>query len=154
MNRRGFLAALAGAAVVPQQPQISPTPVPRNWAQPDPVQYPDPDIVALDNRFLRYIVTNTVIRRLHFGTLWAEGSAWNGVGRYLVWSDIPNNVQMRWIEEDGRVTVFRNSFGYSNGNTFDFEGRELSCEHGGRRVVRYEANGTVTVIARNIRASA
>ena len=54
---------------------------------------------------------------------------------------------MRWIEEDGRVTVFRNPSGYSNGNTFDFEGRQLSCEHGGRRVVRYEPNGTVTVIA-------
>ena len=68
-------------------------------------------------------------------------------GRYLVWSDIPNNVQMRWIEDDGRVTVFRNPSGYSNGNTFDYEGRQLSCEHGGRRVVRYEPNGTVTVIA-------
>ena len=78
------------------------------------------------------------IKRLHTGTLWAEGPAWNGVGRYLVWSDIPNNVQMRWIEEDGRVTVFRNPSGYSNGNTFDYEGRQLSCEHGGRRVVRYE----------------
>jgi gluconolactonase len=64
-----------------------------------------------------------------------------------VWSDIPNNVQMRWIEEDGRVTTFHNPSGYSNGNTFDFEGRQLSCEHGGRRVVRYEPNGTLTVIA-------
>src|SRR5262245_32986293 len=54
---------------------------------------------------------------------------------------------MRWIEEDGRVTVFRSPSGYSNGNTFDFEGRQLSCEHGGRRVVRYEPNGTVTVVA-------
>ena len=112
-----------------------------------PFQYPDPDIVALDNRFRRYIVGNTSIKRLHTGTMWSEGPAWNGVGRYLVWSDIPNNVQMRWAEEDGRVTVFRNPSGYSNGNTFDFEGRQLSCEHGGRRVVRYEHNGTVTVIA-------
>ena len=54
---------------------------------------------------------------------------------------------MRWIEEDGRVTTFRNPAGYSNGNTFDYEGRQLSCEHGGRRVVRYEPNGTVTTIA-------
>ena len=111
------------------------------------MQYPDPDIVALDPRFRRYIVGNTVIRRLHFGTLWAEGPAWNGVGRYLVWSDIPNNVQLRWIEDDARVTTFRAPSGNSNGNTFDFEGRQLSCEHGGRRVVRYEPNGTVTVIA-------
>jgi gluconolactonase len=79
--------------------------------------------------------------------MWAEGPAWNGVGRYLVWSDIPNNLQLRWIEDDGRVTVFRNPSGFSNGNTFDFEGRQLSCEHGGRRVVRYEPSGAVTVIA-------
>ena len=69
------------------------------------------------------------------------------MGRYLVWSDIPNNVQMRWIEEDGRITTFRNPSGYSNGNTFDYQGRQLSCEHGGRRVVRYEYDGTTTVIA-------
>jgi gluconolactonase len=54
---------------------------------------------------------------------------------------------MRWIEDDGRVTVFRSPSGNSNGNTFDYEGRQLSCEHGGRRVVRYEAGGAVTVIA-------
>jgi gluconolactonase len=64
-----------------------------------------------------------------------------------VWSDIPNNVQMRWIDDDGHVTVFRRPAGNSNGNTFDYEGRQLSCEHGGRRVARYEVNGTVTTIA-------
>ena len=111
------------------------------------MQYPDPDIIALDNRFRRYMVGNTSIKKLYTGTLWAEGPAWNGVGRYLVWSDIPNNVQMRWLEEDGYVSVFRNPSGYSNGNTFDYEGRQLSCEHGGRRVARYEPSGAVTVIA-------
>src|ERR1700680_365827 len=152
--RRSFLAALGSAAILPaaaQAPQaqqpISPDATPRDWSGQQPLQYPDPDIIALDNRFRRYIVGNTTIKRIHTGTQWSEGPAWNGVGRYLVWSDIPNNVQMRWIEEDGRVTVFRNPSGYSNGNTFDFEGRQLSCEHGGRRVVRYEYNGTVTVIA-------
>jgi gluconolactonase len=141
-SRRSFLAGLCGATAIPALAQQT-----RDWSGQQPVQYPDPDIVALDNRFRKYMIGNTVIRRLHTGTLWAEGPAWNGVGRYLLWSDIPNNVQMRWIEEDGRVTVFRQPSGYSNGNTFDFEGRELSCEHGGRRVVRYEPNGTVTVIA-------
>jgi gluconolactonase len=104
-------------------------------------------VIALDKRFARYIVLNTSIRRLHVGTQWAEGPAWNGVGRYLVWSDIPNNTQLRWIEDDGRVTQFRMPSGYSNGNTFDYQGRQVSCEHGGRRVVRYEPNGTVTVVA-------
>jgi len=153
MDRRTFLAATVGAAALrtvghAQAPQqISPVPTPRDWSRLEPIAYPDPDVVALDPRFRQYVVGNTTIRRHHIGTLWAEGPAWNGVGRYLVWSDIPNNVQMRWIEEDGRVTTFRNPAGYSNGNTFDYEGRQLSCEHGGRRVVRYEPNGTVTTIA-------
>jgi len=111
------------------------------------VRYPDPDVVAVDSRFRKYVIGNTTIKRVYTGTLWAEGPAWNGVGRYLLWSDIPNNVQMRWTEEDGRVTVFRNPSGYSNGNTFDFEGRQLACEHGNRRVARYEYNGSITVIA-------
>jgi gluconolactonase len=149
-SRRGFLlSALTGAAVTratAQQQSGSSAPAPRNWSGDQLVRYPDPDVVALDNRFRRYIVGNTVIQRLFTGTLWAEGVAWNGVGRYLVWSDIPNNRQMRWIEEDGRVTVFRSPSGFSNGNTFDYEGRQLSCEHGGRRVARYESNGTVTTI--------
>ena len=153
MNRRTFLAGTLGmvstaARVSAQQPPpVSSVPTPRDWSRQDPLQYPDPDIVALDPRFNRYFLRNTVIRRLHFGTLWAEGPAWNGVGRYLVWSDIPNNVQMRWLEEDGHIATFRSPSGYSNGNTFDYEGRQLSSEHGGRRVVRYEPNGTVTVIA-------
>jgi len=151
-TRRHFFATALGAgaaAVAGAQtaPPISPTPTARDWTGLQPVQYPDPDVIALDNRFRRYMVGNTVIKRFYTGTLWSEGPAWNGVGRYMVWSDIPNNVQMRWIEDDGRVTVFRNPSGYSNGNTFDFEGRQLSCEHGGRRVVRYEPNGKVTVIA-------
>ena len=159
-NRRSFLgAALGGAALAPAlrlvaaaqtpaaQPPPSPIPAARDWSGQTPLQYPDPDVVALDPRFRRYMVGNTPIKRLYTGTLWAEGPAWNGVGRYLVWSDAPNNVQMRWIEDDNRVTVFRSPSGNSNGNTFDYQGRQLSCEHGGRRVVRYEPNGTVTVIA-------
>jgi gluconolactonase len=152
-SRRHFLATvsgavLSGAAAVPAAAQQTGTPpAPRDWSGQRPIQYPDPDIVALDNRFRKYMIGNTVIKRHYTGTLWAEGPAWNGVGRYLVWSDIPNNVQMRWLEEDGRITVFRNPSGYSNGNTFDFEGRQLSCEHGNRRVARYEPDGTVTVIA-------
>jgi gluconolactonase len=151
VTRRTFLAAAGLLTAVEhamsQTPQVSPVPTPRDWSGSTPLAYPDPDIVALDPAFNRYIVRNTPIRRLHVGTLWAEGPAWNGVGRYLVWSDIPNNVQLRWLDEDAHVSTFRNPSGYSNGNTFDYEGRQLSCEHGGRRVVRYEPGGQVTVIA-------
>ena len=111
------------------------------------MMYPDPDILTVDRRFGKYVLFNTPMQRLHVGSMWAEGPAWNGVGRYMVWSDIPNNLQYRWIADDNRVTVFRNPSGNSNGNTFDREGRQLSCEHGGRRVARYEANGSVTTIA-------
>ena len=80
MNRRSFLTAAAGGFAA----QVSSTPSQRDFSRQDPIQYPDPDIVALDNRFRRYIVGNTVIRRHHFGTLWAEGPAWNGVGLVLL----------------------------------------------------------------------
>jgi gluconolactonase len=149
-SRRNFVAAsLAAAAFGRLAAQTAPglsTPSSRDYSKNEPVQYPDPDIVAFDNRFRRYIV-NSQIRRLYTGTLWAEGVAWSGLGRYIVWSDIPNNVQMRWLEEDGHVTIFHNPSGYSNGNTFDYEGRQLSCEHGNRRVARYENNGTISVVA-------
>lgn len=104
-SRRAFMhAALAApalsAAAFAQGSQlpVPPPAPPRDWTGETPVRYPDPDIIALDPRFRRYIIGNTPIRRLHTGTMWAEGPAWNGVGRYLVWSDIPNNVQHRWLE--------------------------------------------------------
>ncbi|MBI5086143.1 MAG: SMP-30/gluconolactonase/LRE family protein [Acidobacteria bacterium] len=134
-SRRGFLATAAAIQA------------PRDWSGKSPVRYPDPDVVVLDKRFSRYKVGNTPIQRLYTGALWAEGTAWSGAGRYLVWSDIPNNRQHRWMEEDGHVSTFRQPSGHSNGNTFDYEGRQISCEHGNRRVVRYETNGSVTVLA-------
>ena len=112
-----------------------------------PVTYPDPDLITIDPAFNALRLGNTPIQRLWTGGLWMEGPAWSSQGRYLVWSDIPNNRQLRYLDDDGRVTVFRSPSGNSNGNTFDFEGRQLSCEHGERRVVRYEHDGSVTVIA-------
>jgi gluconolactonase len=144
MDRRTFLgaAALAGAALAPGADAAA-----RDYSGKEPVRYPDPDIVVLDKRFASIKIGNTPIQRLYTGTLWAEGPAWNGVGRYLIWSDIPNNVQLRWLNEDGHVSTFRNPAGYSNGNTFDWQGRQISCEHGNRRVVRYDYDGGYTVLA-------
>ncbi len=113
----------------------------------EPRRYPDQDILVLDPRFAAYRVGNTAITRLWTGGLWSEGPAWNGGGRFLVWSDIPNNRQLRWLEEDGHVSVVRQPSGNSNGNTFDFQGRLVSCEHLNRRVVRYEHDGSLTVLA-------
>ena len=121
----------------------------RDWSGHRPVRYPDADVVVLDPRFQKYKLGNAAIQRLHSGTAWAEGPAWSAVGRYLLWSDIPNDVQLRRIDDDGHVSVFRSPSGNSNGNTFDFEGRQIACEHGNRRVVRYEHSGAVTVLADN-----
>ncbi len=141
--RRSFLgAAIAGAALRAVSAQT-----PRDYSNPNPAPYPDPDILVLSPKFKKYKINNTAVKRLYTGLLWAEGPAWDGVGRYLVFSDIPNDRQMRYLEEDGHVSQFRSPSNYSNGNTFDYQGRQLSCEHGARRVVRYEHNGGVTVLA-------
>ena len=145
-NRRAFLASatMAGAAFAAAQKGT-----PRDWSGQTPTRYPEPDVLVLDPAFAKYKIGNTPIRRLYTNPdmLWAEGPAWNGVGKYLLWSDIPNNVQMRWLAEDGHVSKFRHPSGNSNGNTFDYKGRQISCEHGNRRVVRYEYNGKITVLA-------
>ena len=147
LNRRSFLAAagtLMGGAAASAYDQVA-----RDWTGTIPTRYPDPDIIALDPRFNKYKLGNTPIQRIYHNPnmLWAEGPAWNAVGKYLLWSDIPNDVQLRWIEDDGRTTIFRHPAGNSNGNTFDFEGRQISCQHGTRKVVRYEHDGSVTVLA-------
>ncbi len=119
----------------------------RDWAGHEPIHYPDPDVVTIDKSFAKYKINSAAIERVYTGLRWAEGPAWSGVGNYLVFSDIPNNRQMRWVEDDGHVSVLRQPSSYSNGNTFDWEGRQLSCEHQTRRVVRYERDGKVTVLA-------
>jgi gluconolactonase len=145
VDRRGFLAIAAGLAAATGMSQ---TAFARNFG-PDapPERYPDPDIVVLDKRF-KYKLGNTPIVRLYRGTMWAEGPAWSGVGRYLLWSDIPNNEQLRWCEEDGHVSrQFRYPANNSNGNTFDYQGRQIAFEHGTRRVARYELDGSYTILA-------
>lgn len=151
LSRRGFATAFAalgttlGATLALKGQEGAP---PRDFGpNAPPVRYPEPDVIALDPEFEKYKIGSSPIKRIHTGDLWAEGPAWNGVGKYLIWSDIPNNVQRRYLLDDGHVSVFRNPAGYSNGNTFDKEGRQISCEHGNRRVVRYEYNGSHTVLA-------
>jgi gluconolactonase len=144
-SRRNFLAGTVAAAAAAT---LTNNLLARDYGpNAEPVRYPDPDVVVLDERFQKYKLGNAPIQRLHTGCLWAEGPAWNGVGRYLVWSDIPNDVQLRYLQEDGHVSTFRNPAGNSNGNTFDFQGRQISCQHGTRKVVRYEYDGSVTTLA-------
>jgi gluconolactonase len=135
------------AAQTAEPPSTVSTP-PRDFSPgAPPVTYPDPDLVTVDPGFNALRIGNTPIQRLWTGALWSEGPAWSSQGRFLVWSDIPNDRQLRWLEDDGRVAVFRAPSNNSNGNTFDFQGRQVSCEHLLRRVVRYEHDGTVSVLA-------
>lgn len=113
--------------------------------EPQP-RYPDADVVSLDKSFDRFRVLGG-IERLYTGCRWAEGPVWFGDGRYLLWSDIPNNRILKWEEETGAVSAFRKPSDNANGNTRDRQGRLLTCEHGGRRVTRTEIDGGITVLA-------
>jgi len=158
MTRRGVLAG--GAALMPamafgQQTRPNlPTPPsvvtepPRQWGRYAPPEiYPDPDVLAIDPSFKQYLVGLAAIHRLWTGFAWAEGPAWSGEGNYAVFSDVKGNTQYRYIWESGRVTPFRKPSWNSNGNTFDFRGRQISCQDFFRRVVRWEPSGAMTVIA-------
>ena len=102
---------------------------------------------VIDQRFARLFNGNAQVDKLFTGCRWSEGPAYFAAGRYLVWSDIPNNRMMRFDETDGSVSVFRQPAGNSNGNTVDLQGRLISCEHSGRRVSRTNHDGSVTTIA-------
>lgn len=110
-------------------------------------RYPDPSIVVIDESFARYRLPLAKVERLGGATRWAEGPVWFGDTRCLVWSDVPGDCMWRWDEESGAISVYRKPSGNGNGNTRDRQGRLVTCEHGGRRVVRTEYDGTLTALA-------
>jgi gluconolactonase len=120
----------------------------REWQQ-GVVRYPDPAVEVVDPRFHKYVLGSAALERLWTGARWTEGPVWFGDGRYLLFSDIPNNRMMRWVEETGEVSVFRSPSNNSNGNTRDGNGRLITCEHDSRRVTRTEHDGRLTVLMEN-----
>ena len=110
-------------------------------------RYPDPAVRVLDPAFAKYRVVLASVERLYTGCRWSEGPVWFGDGRFLLWSDIPNNRILRWDEETGAVSVFRKPTNNANGNTRDRQGRLVTCEHDTRRVTRTEYDGSITVLA-------
>jgi len=162
MSRRGVLAGSAGligaatlasgAARAQQNANLgAPATVisnpPRDWTPQHPSIYPDPDVIVVDPSFNQVRRAIAPIQRVWTGALWAEGPTWSSQGQYLVFIDVAGNTVYRYIWDDGRVTVFRRPSGNTNGNAFDFRGRLLSCEDFTRRLVRWEHDGTMTVIA-------
>ncbi|TDO44123.1 gluconolactonase [Kribbella sp. VKM Ac-2527] len=100
----------------------------------------------LDERFAG-IRGDRLLERLWTGGRWLEGPAYSPDGRYLIWSDIPNDRILRWDETSYQVSVYRQPAGNTNGHTRDTEARLVSCEHGNRRVTRTEHDGSVRVLA-------
>ncbi len=117
------------------------------WESPAPIRYPDPDVTVLDKRFGRIVLGNAAIHRIATGFAFVEGPVWFGDGRYLLFSDIPNDQILRWDETTGGISVFRAPSHYANGNTRDRQGRLLTCEHDTQRLTRTEYDGTVVVLA-------
>jgi gluconolactonase len=140
MNRRKFIVAGSALSALAALPRAL-----ADW-EPSP-RYPDPLVRAIEPSFNKYRLGLAKIEKIASGMRWAEGPVWFGDGRYLLWSDIPNNRIMKWDEETGAVSVFRKPSNNSNGLTRDRQGRLLTCEHDARRVTRTEYDGRITVIA-------
>ncbi len=109
-------------------------------------RYPDPAVQVLDASFSQYRWPLASVEQLATGCRWSEGPVYVGDGRYVLWSDIPNDRILKWEEETGAVSVFRKTSHNSNGNTRDRQGRLVTCEHRGRRVTRTEYDGSITVL--------
>jgi gluconolactonase len=110
-------------------------------------RYPDPAVQVLDASFNQYRLPLASVERLYTGCRWSEGPVYFGDGRFVLWSDIPNDRILKWEEETGAVSVFRKTSWNANGNTRDRQGRLVTCEHRGRRVTRTEYDGSITVLA-------
>src|SRR5262247_1339754 len=109
-------------------------------------RYPDPAVQSLDPSFNKYRLALAGVERLATGCRFNEGAVYFGDARCLLWSDIPNNRIMRWDEETGRISIFRQPSNHANGNTRDRQGRLITCEHSGRRITRTDYDGTIAVL--------
>jgi gluconolactonase len=143
MNRRAFVSATAGATTALAFDSLGSA---NAQERKTPVIYPDPAVEIVDPRFAKYKIGDAAVERLYTGARWTEGPVWFGDGRYLLFSDIPNNRMLRWLEDTGEVSVFRSPSNYANGNYRDRQGRLLTCEHDSRRLTRTEHDGTITVL--------
>lgn len=107
----------------------------------------DPAIEVIDKRFHRLVIHNAHIDQLWTGARWAEGPVYCPAGRYLLFSDIPNDRTLRYDETTDRVAVFDQPALNANGHALDLEGRIVSCEHRGRAITRIGHDGGRQVLA-------
>jgi len=164
LTRRGVMAATA--ALVPVLASPSPTLVqgkaalgtPRSVISDPPREFgpraqpsisPDPDVLRIDPGFNNFLISQEVIHRVATGFHFTEGPAWSSEGQYAIFSDVKNDTIYRYVWETGGVTAFRKPSFNSNGNSFDYQGRQLTCQDFFRRVIRWEVDGSMTVLADN-----
>ena len=159
LGRRAMLAGVAGlscavarlpgaraAADAPETRQPDPAPHARVWgATHSPA--PDAEVIVLDHAFRGLLAGNAVVERVWGHGQWLEGPAWSAQGRYLLFSDTATSHQYRYVWETGEVTLFRPESYHASGSTFDYQGRQITCEHVLRRVIRWEHDGSVHVVA-------
>lgn len=107
----------------------------------------DPAIEVIDKRFYRLVIHNAHIDHLWTGGRWTEGPVYSSAGRYLLFSDIPNDRTLRYDEMTDSVAVFDQPAFNANGHSLDLEGRVVSCEHRGRAVTRIGHDGLREVLA-------
>ena len=157
LNRRHMLAG--AAAIVPtlahaeDKPQFG-TPLsvittpPRDFGpNAPPPASPDPDIIKIDPSFNGLLIGQETIRRVATGYHLLEGPAWSSIGNYAIFSDVKNDTLYRYLWETGQVSVLQHPSFSTNGNSFDFQGRQISTQDFFRRVVRWEVDGSMTVLA-------
>lgn len=157
LTRRGLLAGAAVAAPTLAFAQNKPVFAPSSsilngrpyGPEAPPNTYPDPDILLLDPSAREIFIGHSSIKRLKTGFEWTEGPAWSGQGQYVVFSDVSKDIQYRYIWESSEITQYRRQSFNSNGNSFDFQGRQISAQHYLRRLVRWEHDGAMTVLADN-----
>jgi gluconolactonase len=142
------MAVSSSSSIAVGSAVIGPNPGAARWDPgAAPIRYPDPNIKVLDPRFAPLVLGNAAIERIAEGSRFTEGPVWFGDGRYLLFSDIPNDRIVKWEEETGAVSLFRKPSHYANGNTRDRQGRLVTCEMDAQRLTRTEYDGTVTVLA-------
>src|SRR3954454_10321800 len=139
-TRRGMMTAAGAAAAVAAMARKAFA----KWEASE--RYPDPSVQVLDPAFNKYRLLLSSVEQLYTGARWSEGPVYMGDWRCLLWSDIPNNRILRWDEETGRTSVFRQPSNNSNGLARDRQGRLITCEHNTRRLTRTEYDGSITVL--------
>jgi len=105
---------------------------------------------VLDKRLVDLIEPDYSVERIAGGHVFTEGPVWHARKRHLTFSDVRESTLYRWTEANGE-SVFRTPSNHANGNTYDREGRLVTCT--GRTVTRTEVDGAMEVIAEHFGAA-